>query len=428
MSPEPLGPAALAVAAVLTLGLGEGIARMPGTRPALLATGGVLAAALVGALALAGAGRLEPLVEVAPVLVVLMGAATVLARPPSWREPPELGRLAETTLLVALSFATRDLVVVSLLWIAALLPGLRFREQPGVSRRPFGIKAFLAALSVAVALLVPFVPALPHPDRVAFAALVLGAAVRMGVPPFSPLVLSGYERLPFGRHALVAAARPSVALLLAARLAFPYAVEPLAPTLQGWAAVAAALAGLQGLAAETPRRSVGAMATTQASIILYGLVSPGESGVLGALVQWAGLGLSMVGLGLLVEAIESRVGQQRASRTRGLIAPAPGMALLFLLFAATMSGFPGTTGFVGEDLIMQAPTRHEVVWRTLLLAATALNGFTMLRVFAHTFLGPLWPSEIVGFPSLNLRERLVLGMIAVAIGVLVASPGVVGPA
>jgi NADH:ubiquinone oxidoreductase subunit 4 (subunit M) len=145
-------------------------------------------------------------------------------------------------------------------------------------------------------------------------------------------------------------------------------------------------------------------------------------------VQWAGLGLSLVGLGVLVEAIESRVGRDRATRSRGLMGPAPGMALLFLLFAATMSGFPGTSGFVGEDLVMQAPTGHELWFRTLLLVATALNGFTMLRVFAHTFMGPLWPDEIRGFPPLNTRERLVLGAIAAAMGLLVASPALVSPA
>lgn len=427
MNTHPQVWMALAAGAVLVTG--EGIARLPGTRSALVGAGLALGGAAVAAVLLAGADLVQPLVELGPLLVILLGAVAILARPPSWREPNEVGRLTETTLLVALAFASRDLWVVAGLWLLSLAPGLRFREQPGVSRRPFGIKATLGAAFVALALAAPFLPPGPLPaDQLGLLGLVLAAAVRMGVPPFSPLVISDYERLPVGRHALVAAARPSIALLLAGRLAFPDAVEPLAPALQAWAVVAAALAGLQGLAAVSPRRSVGAMATTQASIILYGMVSPGELGVLGALVQWAGLGLSLVGLGVLVEAIESRVGRDRATRARGLMGPAPGMALLFLLFAATMSGFPGTSGFVGEDLVMQAQTGHELWFRTLLLVATALNGFTMLRVFAHTFMGPLWPDEIRGFPPLNTRERLVLGAIAAAMGLLVAAPALVSPA
>ncbi len=409
----------LGLAAVAIL-LAEGIARLRGGKEALVATVLVQILALAALTWAVQAGLLVPLVVLAPALVALMGTVAVLARPPGWREPVELARLAETTLLVALTFACEELLPVALLWLVSLLPGLRYREHPGVSRRPFALKALLSAGAALSALvLLRFAP---EQGTLAWLALVLAAAIRMGVPPFSPLVLSGYQRLPMGRHALVAAARPSVALLLAARLALPEAVEPLAPLLQGWAATAAVLAGLQGLAAQDLRRSVGAMATTQASIILYGLVSTGHTGVAGALVQWAGLGLSLVGIGVLVEAIESRVGEARARSVRGLMGPAPGMALLFLLFAASMSGFPGTTGFVGEDLIMQAPSTQPVLWRGLLLLATALNGFTMLRVFARVFLGRLQPEEVRAFPALTLRERAVLGVVVLALGVLVASP------
>ncbi|MCB9685003.1 MAG: hypothetical protein H6735_08200 [Alphaproteobacteria bacterium] len=403
--------------ALLALAGGEVVARTRSSRTALL--GSLL---LLGALAgFAGiAAPPEPTVALGAPLVLLLGAVTLLARPPSWRQPSELAQLTQTTALVALTFAASDLATVAGLWLVSLLPGLRFRERTGVSRRPFLVLSLLAALPVIVALAAPGLP----PDAV-WLLLAVGAAIRMGVPPFSPLVMTGYERLPLGRRALVAAARPSVALLLAARAALPEPVESMASPLQAWAALAALAAGLQGLAATTPRRSLGAMATTQAAILLYGLVSPGEAGVAGALVQWAGLGLSLVGLGLVVEAVESRVGRRRAEHTRGLLGPAPGLALLFLLFAATMSGFPGTTGFAGEDLVMQAQTTHPLAWRTALLGATALNGATMLRMFARSFLGPTGPEAIAGFPPVSGRERLTLGAVALAVATLAVAPTLV---
>lgn len=380
-------------------------------------------AALACSLA-AARGALDPVIALAPGLVAVLGIAAMLARPPTWREPRELGRLTETALLLTLCFAFRQLPWVALLWLLSLLPGLRHREHAHVSRRAFVLIALPAAMIIAAALAV-HLGSFAGAEPFVYLALVVGAALRMGVPPFTPLLLASTERLPLGRAALVMAGRPSLALLLAARLALPEQVAELAPWLQGWAASAALLAGLHGLSPTTPRRSLRAMAATQASIILYGLVSPGESGVLGALVQWAGLGLSLLGLGLLVEAVESRVGHQRANLVQGLLGPAPGMALLFLLFASTLSGFPGTSGFVGEDLVMQAPAQPAALWRGLLLVATALNGITMLRMFARRFLGPLSPPEARGFPGMNGRERLVLGAMALALAVLTAWPGAV---
>lgn len=412
--------AALGLAAAI-FGSGEALARQRTTLAAFSGTILAFGAFLLVTVRLGPAG---PAGEVAPLLVLLLGAATVLSRPPTWREPPELARLAETTLLVAACFLAGDERATALLWLLSLLPGLRLREARGFSRRPFALLVALAATPVATALGVRAAwPDAPH--GLTWVAVVAGAAVRMGVPPFHPLVHPAYDRLPMGRTALVAAARPSVALVLAARGVEADAIAWAAPGLQAWAAVAAAASALQGLAAESPRRAIGAMATTQASVILYGLCSPGVTGVDGALVQWAGLGLALLGLGILVEAAESRLGRTRAVWARGLSTPAPGMAVLFLVFAATLSGFPGTTGFVGEDLVMQAQTSHPLVWRPLLLAATALNGITMIRMFARTFLGPVSPPEAGEFPPLGPRERLVLGAIAAATALLAASPGLV---
>ncbi len=381
---------------------------------------------LIAVGALAGVGEslavIEPPIGLGPALVALLGLASLLARPPSWRESREVAMLLETAVLVALCFAFQDLLVVGALWLLSLIPGLRHREQPGISRRPLILLTGAGVLLVGGALAGASLEDVPHP--VLYLALILGGALRMGVPPFSPLFVLNAERLPIGRTALVAAGRPSVALLLAARFAFPSAIEGCAAFLQPWAAGAALLAGLQGLATATPRRSLALMASTQSAIILFGLVSPGEAGVFGATVQWAGLGLSLLGLGLLVEAVESRVGRRRARRVRGLLSRAPGMALLFLLFAATLSGFPGTAGFVGEDLIMSAPARSAWLLRGMLLAATALNGITMLRLFARSFLGPSFPPEARGFPPLCGRERLVLGGMALALVSLTFWPAV----
>lgn len=189
--------------------------------------------------------------------------------------------------------------------------------------------------------------------------------------------------------------------------------------------MAACVAAVQGVASTSPRRSLAATSTTQSAILLFGLVAPEATGLLGATVQWVGLGIALVGLGGLIESIEGRVGAARSESVRGLLGPAPGLALAFLLFAATLSGFPGTIGFAGEDLVIQSAVAEGSRW--LLLVATALNGATMLRLFALLFLGPL-PAEARGFPALTSRERLVTGALGVALVVATLRPALLGGA
>lgn len=401
---------------LLSLALGELVARARSSGTAVL----LAVLALVGMAALANLPG-EAGVHHGATLIALLATATVLARPPAWREPRELGRLLSTALLMGLAFTTPDLSLVIAAWLASFLPGLGSREQAAVSRRPLFLLALLSGLPVLGGWLCLALPGPAWRLDAAWLLLVLGGAVRMGVPPFSPLLMANYDRLPMGRTALVAAARPSVALVLAARLALPEQVEAWAPLLQAGAAGAALLVALQGVVQRDPRRSIGAMAATQAAMILYGLVAPGASGVDGALIQWAGLGIALVGLGVLYEAVESRLGRTGARAARGLLTQAPGTALLFLLFAATMAGFPGTSGYAGEDLILQASASHGLWLRAVLVAATALNGATMLLLFARLFMGRL-PPEARGFPRATLRERLVAGSLASVLGVLSVWP------
>lgn len=408
----------LAVYVLASFVSGEVVARQRTSQAAVTASVGLLAV-------MAGVGTthaLDSMLPIGPALVALLGAATVLSRPAVWREPQELGRLVETALLAGLCFSSQDAAVVITAWLLSFVPGLRWREQANVSRRPIALLALFGGVPLAIALACDL-GGLP---RMVYPLVVLGAAVRMGVAPFSPLLMASYDRLPLGRAAFVAAVRPSVPLILVARALTPEQVEHWAGPLQLWAALAAISVAVQGLAQRDPRRSLGAMSATQSAIVLYGLVAPGHAGVLGALIQWAGLGLSLVGLGVLIEAIESRVGHWQTRTVRGLLAPAPGLALVFLLFAATLSGFPGTSGYAGEDLIMQAPASHPVPLRALLLAATALNGVTMLLLFSRTFLGPL-TGRAKGFPPLTVRERAVVAMLAVLLTALAALPKLAGP-
>ncbi len=412
-------PAWLVGASAAALCLAAIVARVSRPLALPLSIVGVLAGSLLMA-------WLGPGAPTGSLLAGGLALALILSRPACWRSNAELASLTSTSLLAGLVFVAGDLSLAIGVWLVSMWPGLRRREASGVSRRPLVLRTTTAGAIVLLGWAASAVVGPAH-GTLLYVAVTVGAAARMGVPPWSPLTLAEQERAVSGPSALMMSARPSVAVLLAARAALPDQVATVAPALQAYAAAVGLLVAVQGLAAQGPRRQIGCMAATQSSMILYGLSSASAEGVNGALVQWVGLGISLVGLSVIVEAVESRVGRRRAERARGLLSRVPGLAFFFLFFAATMAGFPGTSGFVGEDLILRSAAHPAWPLQVALLLSTLFNGITMLRLFATTFLGPPSPQDVAAFPGSTARELLVLGVLACALLAVTSAPGVLRP-
>jgi NADH-quinone oxidoreductase subunit M len=82
----------------------------------------------------------------------------------------------------------------------------------------------------------------------------------------------------------------------------------------------------------------------------------------------------------------------------------PLLASSFLLMGLALVGFPGTLGFVGQELLVEGSRGAGPYAGLFILLATALNGITLLRMYFRLFCGTRdrAPAE----QSLRLRERI----------------------
>ena len=168
---------------------------------------------------------------------------------------------------------------------------------------------------------------------------------------------------------------------------------------------------------------LGLLLVSQASIVLAGLESLTPEGVTGALVQWMVVSAATTGLCGVYQALESRVDQLgQRSGFLGLANIAPRLSVFFLVCGLALVGMPGTLGFAAEDLLLHG-TLESHPWIGLALPlATALNAFSIFRLFARLFLGrPILPSTF----SLDAlpRERWALGAVVVFLVVGGLLPG-----
>jgi NADH-quinone oxidoreductase subunit M len=138
-------------------------------------------------------------------------------------------------------------------------------------------------------------------------------------------------------------------------------------------------------------------------------------GVDGAMVQMISHGLVSGALFLCVGVLYDRMHSREIASYGGVVNVMPYFAALFVFFGMANSGLPGTSGFVGEFMIIIASFKASF-WYAFLAATTLILGaaYTLWMIKRVVF-GPVANSHVAELTDLNGREFLVLGVLAVAV-------------
>jgi len=348
---------------------------------------------------------------------------------------PRLGATPQlfAGLLVCEGCALGELVVLHLLHLAALipatlLPGLilagrgaepdRFQVASALRRQillcagPLVAAVALLAwqgalLGRGTALYLPSLVLAQGGGVELLAAALVGLAVlgRVGVAPLHTGLLISIERGSLGPAVLTAVNGSGLYLLARVLLrCFSASAAPVLDVLMLAGAATAGLAALAALAQRDLLRLFGFVTLSQTGMLLCGLCSRDAAGVAGALVQWIALGIGLTGLSLCIAAVEARAGTTELPRLGGIARHAPGLAAATLLFAAAVLGFPGSLGFIAEDMLAHGLLETSPWAAGLLVLTTALCGVALVAAYARAFLGPPSPS----LPAMDLlpRERV----------------------
>jgi NADH-quinone oxidoreductase subunit M len=158
---------------------------------------------------------------------------------------------------------------------------------------------------------------------------------------------------------------------------------------------------------------------SQSALVLAGLDCTSPDALTGALILWLSSALAFTGLARTVLALEARRGRLPLTRFHGGFSQMPQLATSFLVFGLACTGFPGTLGFIGQELLVDGAVRSFPALGFLTIAASALTGLAVLRMYFSLFCGR--PGGIVGL-GLRTREGLVFGAVAVLLVVAGVAP------
>jgi NADH-quinone oxidoreductase subunit M len=138
-------------------------------------------------------------------------------------------------------------------------------------------------------------------------------------------------------------------------------------------------------------------------------------GLDGALMQMLSHGLVSGAMFLCVGVMYDRVHSREIAAYGGVINTMPRFAAFMVLFAMANSGLPGTSGFVGEFLVILASFKANV-WYAFLAATTLVLGAAYtLWLVKRVIFGEIANDKVAALKDLNGREFFVLSVLAAAV-------------
>jgi NADH-quinone oxidoreductase subunit M len=138
-------------------------------------------------------------------------------------------------------------------------------------------------------------------------------------------------------------------------------------------------------------------------------------GATGGMVQMISHGLVSGAMFLCVGVLYDRVHSRRIADYGGVANTMPIFAALMVFFAMANAGLPGTSGFVGEFMVIIASFKANF-WYAFFAATTLVLGaaYTLWMV-KRVIYGEVANSKVAELEDLNIREFIVLGILAIAV-------------
>jgi NADH-quinone oxidoreductase subunit M len=143
--------------------------------------------------------------------------------------------------------------------------------------------------------------------------------------------------------------------------------------------------------------------------------SGGVLGVQGGMVQMVSHGFISAAMFLCVGVLYDRMHSREIADYGGVVNTMPWFAAFMVFFAMANAGLPGTSGFVGEFMVILASFRADF-WFAFLAATTLIIGaaYTLWMVKRVIF-GDVANDRVAALQDVNKREVLVLGSLTLAV-------------
>ena len=196
---------------------------------------------------------------------------------------------------------------------------------------------------------------------------------------------------------------------------FPLASSFFTPLIFTLSVIAVIYTSLVALAQIDMKKLVAYSSVAHMGLVTMGTFAVTSEGVDGAIIQMLSHGLVSAALFLCVGVLYDRLHTHEIMRFGGLVERMPAYAFVFMVFTLAAVGLPGTSGFVGEFLILLGTFRVSTLYTTLAATGMFLGVAYMLYLYRRVIFGTITRAELRGMLDLSPREKAVFAPLLVLV-------------
>ena len=188
---------------------------------------------------------------------------------------------------------------------------------------------------------------------------------------------------------------------------FPEASAFFTPMVYTLSIVAIIYTSLVALAQEDMKKLIAYSSVAHMGFVTLGIFTGTKQGIDGAVFQMLSHGVVSAALFLIVGVVYDRIHSREIKRYGGLVHRMPRYAAAFMVFMLASVGLPGTSGFVGEFLVLVGTFQANTWVALLATSGIVLGAAYMLYLYRRVIFGELVREDLKTILDIGPREIAV---------------------
>jgi NADH-quinone oxidoreductase subunit M len=189
---------------------------------------------------------------------------------------------------------------------------------------------------------------------------------------------------------------------------FPIASDLFTPLIYALSLIAIIFTSLIALMQEDMKKLIAYSSVAHMGFVTLGIFTIQQQGIEGSIIQMISHGLVSAALFLCVGVVYDRMHSRLINTYGGIVSIIPKYSVLFMLFTLAALGLPGTSGFIGEFLILMGAFKDNFLVAVLASLGVILGAAYMLWLYKRVVFGKLVNNDLNKLTDLDKSEYFIL--------------------
>ena len=197
---------------------------------------------------------------------------------------------------------------------------------------------------------------------------------------------------------------------------FPLASIYFVPLVYSLSLIAIIYTSLVALMQEDMKKLIAYSSVAHMGFVTLGIFTFTQQGIEGSIFQMISHGLISAALFLSVGVVYDRLKTRQIKDFSGLVNIMPKYAIVMMIFTLGALGLPGTSGFIGEFLVLMGTFKKSIITAAIASIGVILGAAYMLWLYKRVVFGNLLKTiDVKKMVDLNKYETVILSSLAILI-------------